>query len=154
VLRWPAFWLFKGEMRSGWEVCSCGRICAGLVGIPSVGKGLHLGSHDDIENGLEEALALRRPAFGHLQNECAEWVGGVFLGSDSRRACGNSFGREHTSAATMTLKLGLAGQHSCFFRGEVGQIRGAYGEHTSAATTMLTMVLGGLCCYVGQHSGF
>jgi hypothetical protein len=54
----------------------------------------------------------------------------------------------------MTLKLGLAGQHSCFFRGEVGQIRGAYGEHTSAATTMLTMVLGGLWCYVGQHSGF
>ena len=73
---------------------------------------------------------------------CADVVGAVAAGSDSRRACGKSFGREHTSAATMTLKLGLAGQHSWFFRGEVGQIRGAYGEHTSAATTMLTMVLG------------
>ncbi len=72
-----------------------------------LGREYTLAATMTLKNGLEKALALRRPAFGHLQNECAEWVGGAFLGSDSRRACGNSFGREHTSAATMTLMMGL-----------------------------------------------
>ena len=42
-----------------------------------------------------------------LQRVCAEWVGGVLLGSDSRFNCGYSLGREHTSAAAMTLTIGL-----------------------------------------------
>ena len=78
---------------------------------------------------LGEYLVLRLAAFLLFQTGCAEWVGGILLKWDSRRTCGYFRAREHTSAATMTVKMVLerlwryAGEHSCFFRGG-SRIRG------------------------------
>ena len=108
---------YRRAMRIGWKVCSWGRIRAVLLGIPS---GAHLGSHDCNDHGLGEALVLCWPSFLLLQRVWAEWFGSAFVGWGSRRTCRYSYAREHTSAVTVTLKMGLerlwryAGQQSGF----------------------------------------
>ena len=94
---------------------------------------------------------------------------------DSLRTCGYFFAREHTSAATLTVKMVLErlwrydGQHSCFFReggaDSVGRVLlGSYSrrtcgsslarEHASSAKLPVNMGLLKLWRYAGHHFCF
>ena len=72
-----------------------GEVCFPGVGFAAslcvfLWRGTPIGRLGGSADGLELGLVLRWAAFV-LQRVCAERVGGVVLGSASRRACGYSF---------------------------------------------------------------